>query len=96
MASFAPSAFTGDHNPMDSDEFRAGIVYAAHVLRHMVNMAHGHSGFIPASAVPSAMARREILAFAEGAAVGLEEIAEVPLTPHTHEGVVDHTNRSQS
>jgi hypothetical protein len=69
----------------DSDDFRAGVAYAAHCLRHAVNLAHGHSGFIPPQLVLNACCLQAVFAFADGTALGLEDRNGV-FPDHVHAG----------
>lgn len=85
-----PAIHTGGHAIPDSDDFRAGMAYAAHIALHMVNAAHGHSGWIPPELHLSAQARREVITWAQAFALGVGETAGATIPAHSHPGMVDH------
>lgn len=66
---------TGLLLPRDSEEFRAGMMYAAQVM--LQTIGHSHGGSWPSVAVvePKLCCRRAVVAFALGAAAGLNDAA---------------------
>lgn len=66
----------------DSDDFRAGVAYAGHVLLHSVGHAHGEQDRTSVSLVePRRCCQDALLMFAIGMAEGLNEsVAD----PHEH------------
>jgi hypothetical protein len=56
----------------DSDDFRAGVAYAGHVLLHSIGHAHGEQDrTVVASAEPKRCCQDAVLVFALGMASGL-------------------------
>lgn len=72
------------HLAPDSDDFRAGMAYAAHLLDHAVCAAHGHSGWIAPQIEPKACCRKAVLGFALGMSSGFEREAGL-YAEHSHD-----------
>lgn len=68
----------------DSDDFRAGLAYAAHLLMHAVNSGHGEEPSIPWQLEPNPCCRQAVIGFAAGMAQGMEDGAGRSVDEHDH------------
>lgn len=68
---------------VDSDDFRAGVAYAAHLLRHVIFAAHGGQPWVSPMRVRNRCCREAVIDFAQGMASGMEERNGV-VADHSH------------
>jgi hypothetical protein len=67
-----------------SEDFRAGVAYAAHMLRHAVGDAHDAHDVDLSRVEPRRCCQVAVTGMAIGMAEGLEEVAGQRARTHTH------------
>ena len=72
------------HDVPQTSDFRAGMAYAAHMLRHCIGAAHGANDVDLSRVEPNACCQSAVLVFALGIAEGLEDGAGGQVFEHEH------------